>query len=174
LNKFKNSIKADSPVHGPLIRKNGNPSYSIRLCSDIMYSSLNSLGVIPNKTLTVKFPKINEDLNRHFMRGLFDGDGSIFYLLHKFKEIIYSYPSFSIASGVESFLTDIRKLFVEELDLNNNKIYKSKRRNHSYSLSYEGKPALKIRDWMYNGATVFMECKKEKFYSYEKQNKITN
>lgn len=37
-----------------------------------------TLGVTPKKSLTVKFPEIPESYIRHFIRGCWDGDGSIF------------------------------------------------------------------------------------------------
>ena len=38
---------------------------------------LEDKGVFPNKTFTIKYPVIDEKLERHFLRGYFDGDGCI-------------------------------------------------------------------------------------------------
>lgn len=44
-----------------------------------LWSTLNNLGCVPNKSLILTFPSIdifkNKDLIRHFIRGYFDGDG---------------------------------------------------------------------------------------------------
>jgi hypothetical protein len=45
--------------------------------NEILCSGLIKLGVTPKKSLTVKFPNIPEPFIRHFIRGCWDGDGSI-------------------------------------------------------------------------------------------------
>ena len=45
--------------------------------NDLLCSDLIKLGVTPKKSLTVKFPNIPEPYIRHFIRGCWDGDGSI-------------------------------------------------------------------------------------------------
>lgn len=39
---------------------------------------LNNKGVYPNKTFTIEYPDIPQHLDKHFIRGFFDGDGAIF------------------------------------------------------------------------------------------------
>ena len=43
---------------------------SVKLCDDIQ-----KLGCMPNKSKTIRLPKIPDSLFRHFLRGYFDGDG---------------------------------------------------------------------------------------------------
>lgn len=52
-----------------------NHSCQIRIFSIIMYNSLEKFGLTGNKTYTVSFPKIPEELYRHLLRGYFDADG---------------------------------------------------------------------------------------------------
>lgn len=52
-----------------------NHSCQIRIFSIIMYNSLEKFGLAGNKTYTVSFPKIPEELYRHLLRGYFDADG---------------------------------------------------------------------------------------------------
>lgn len=49
----------------------------LNMYSSHMCKSLEMHGMIPNKSLKVKFPNIEENLYSHFIRGLFDGDGCI-------------------------------------------------------------------------------------------------
>lgn len=44
-----------------------------------MCSDLSVLGCVKAKSLILKYPMINENLERHFIRGYFDGDGHIGY-----------------------------------------------------------------------------------------------
>lgn len=49
-----------------------------RVWSKKMFYDLNKLNIIPNKTGKEKMPHIPEDLINHFIRGFFDGDGTIY------------------------------------------------------------------------------------------------
>ena len=47
------------------------------MSSNHMGKRLKKLGLHPNKSLTIKFPNIPTKFQSHFIRGVFDGDGSI-------------------------------------------------------------------------------------------------
>lgn len=47
-----------------------------------LWITLNELGCTPNKSLSLKFPNIPQNLVRHFIRGYFDGDGCISRHVH--------------------------------------------------------------------------------------------
>jgi len=44
-----------------------------------IYSDLISFGLSPNKSKTIDFPNIPQEFVRHFVRGCWDGDGSIYF-----------------------------------------------------------------------------------------------
>ncbi len=46
--------------------------FSIHMCK-----TLEKIGMMPNKSLKITFPNIDESLYSHFIRGVFDGDGCI-------------------------------------------------------------------------------------------------
>ncbi|MGL5692748.1 MAG: LAGLIDADG family homing endonuclease, partial [Peptostreptococcaceae bacterium] len=67
--------------------ENSKPGYVLNFSSKKMTSDLRRIGLYPNKSLTIeKMPEINNDLKRHFLRGYFDGDGSISKYIHTFKK----------------------------------------------------------------------------------------
>ena len=47
-----------------------------------LWITLNELGCTPNKSLSLKFPNIPQNLIKHFIRGYFDGDGCISRHVH--------------------------------------------------------------------------------------------
>lgn len=47
-----------------------------------LWTTLNGLGCTPNKSLSLKFPNIPQNLVKHFIRGYFDGDGCISRHVH--------------------------------------------------------------------------------------------
>lgn len=88
LEKFKLAISSDYPindyVHDTTYKK--DTAYSrIVITSEKMKSDLISHGILENKTLDLDFPKLSKDLEMHFIRGYFDGDGSISKTLSRSK-----------------------------------------------------------------------------------------
>ena len=80
LKKFKTSIKATNPLN--YYRKKNTNSEFVRLLlkSEKTVLDLINKGCVPQKTKILKFPSnetIPKNLLRHFIRGYFDGDGSI-------------------------------------------------------------------------------------------------
>jgi intein/homing endonuclease len=58
-------------------RSNNREISEIGFSSKKMINDLKNLGLHQNKTYTIDYPKIDENLERHFLRGYFDGDGCI-------------------------------------------------------------------------------------------------
>ena len=75
--KFALAVKATYPVH---IRKHGSSQRQAALVlrSEIMVESLIRHGLVPRKTYSLKYPTtIPRNLQRHFIRGVIDGDGNL-------------------------------------------------------------------------------------------------
>jgi hypothetical protein len=51
--------------------------YSLQIASKEIVDDLNKLGIYPNKSFTCEMPNIPNEYFWHFIRGVFDGDGSI-------------------------------------------------------------------------------------------------
>jgi len=90
-----------------------------------------NLGCVPNKSLLLKsIPNIDKDLISHFLRGYFDGDGSLHWTANKFR------VSFV---GTYDFLVNIRSILgLEQLSLNQNMLAKD-----TYQLQISGKNDVK-------------------------------
>jgi intein/homing endonuclease len=56
---------------------NGSALVGVNLCSKAMVRDLAALGLVRNKSASTFLPKLQPNLLRHLLRGLFDGDGSI-------------------------------------------------------------------------------------------------
>ncbi len=63
----------------PVVKRKNQELYTITIGNRAMIRDLLDLGLTPNKSLDIKFPVLPENLNPHFIRGLFDGDGSIHF-----------------------------------------------------------------------------------------------
>jgi hypothetical protein len=88
--KFKSAINAGSPVrHRLVLDKRTNKvheQYNLQIHSKKFCENIKSHGVTENKSNEFKFPNIKEDLYSHFIRGLYDGDGSICVKTSKIKK----------------------------------------------------------------------------------------
>lgn len=132
----------------------------INIVNDII-----ALGCTPNKSLTVKYPDITQDLNRHFIRGYFDGDGSITYSGDKIL--------LSLCSGSIEFLNSIQNIYINEIeDYTEVKILFDKRSNVK-TLSKGGLEApLALLDYLYKDCLVYLDRKYQKYLAIKQD--ITN
>ena len=110
---------------------------------------LKKVGIGPKKTSDLCYPKINKELNRHFIRGFIDGDGSFYYS----RNTIY----FSLV-GTKSILESIQQILKEELEITPRKLMKHV--TGVYYLSLAHKNTLKLREWIYNNCSIAMQRKR--------------
>ena len=88
--------------------KGNNVKYNSYRCRWVinnkhLWETLNSLGCVPNKSLILQFPKyLERQLIPHFIRGYFDGDGSLGIYITKYNPRIYCQ-----CVGTNDFLTNI-------------------------------------------------------------------
>ena len=76
LNKFKKFIEFKKDI----ITDNSRCRFIA--ANKHLWTTLNELGCTPNKSLSLKFPNIPQNLVKHFIRGYFDGDGCISRHVH--------------------------------------------------------------------------------------------
>lgn len=124
---------------------------SIRLCTDLI-----SLGIVPRKSKILSsdvISNLSNDLQRHFIRGYFDGDGCLYA----------KGPAFSIASGSEGFLLKIQSLLCEACHLNKTKLFFNPRGRGCFSLCWGGALNVnKIQHYLYTGANIWLKRKYKK------------
>ena len=107
------------------------------------------VNIFPKKTSNLSYPKINQELDRHFIRGFMDGDGSFYY---KRDVLVFSLV------GTKSILESIQQILHKELDIVPTKLIKHV--TEVYYLRIGHKNTLKLREWIYNNCSIAMERKK--------------
>lgn len=172
IDKFKKYIQTNKKVgYYKKTSSYSNKSYEYKLAlnSDKLVSDIEKLGVIERKTLTLTFPNIREDLIPHFIRGYFDGDGSVF--LHKDSRKEYSYNEYLGINicGTKEFLVALTKHlpFLEEGQC----IYKEKRREtNCWNLKMISNiRSLELYHYMYKDCDdLYLSRKREKFENFIK------
>lgn len=154
LEKFKKDINATNPIkeyRGSGYNPDGMFS-KIMLTSQKTVDDLKKHGCIEHKSLTLKFPEIREDLLPHFIRGYFDGDGS----LNKSKGYKGKCEYSVQFTGTKEFLEKLMEIFNKNL-----KLYYH---NNAYELTIGGSEQVKrITKYMYENSTVYLDRKYEKY-----------
>lgn len=120
-----------------------------------MYDDLASHGLVERKTNTITFPitSIKDELIHHFIRGYFDGDGSMSGL----KKDTYAIK----ICGTESMLRSIEKFF--PIKNKERVLYERKEGQVVKSLDISGsKQIVDCINYLYNNATIYLDRKYEK------------
>lgn len=118
--------------------------YETRITNAEIYADLQRLGLTPAKSLTLQFPDIPPDCVRHFIRGCWDGDGSVYFEKGDLK------PCASYVSGSKDFIERLVGHLVN-LGLPVRTIHKSVRgENPSYYFRYTGGQCTKLYRALYD------------------------
>lgn len=136
----------------------------IIIFNDEIVNNLIRLGCIPKKSLVLEFPteeQVPKEFIHHFIRGYFDGDGSI---------CIVNSVGYTISfTGVEKFLQKIKDvLLVKDIELSKFYIRYKDRPNTAGSMVYyeTTNKTCKFFNYIYKDATTYMKRK------YDKMKKI--
>lgn len=144
LEKFRQSLSAEHLVKQHKTRKIS----SFNVGSKLLCHALNKHGCVKAKSLIVQYPTIPNHLDRHFIRGVFDGDGCI-YVSKKGNR------RFTICSFSPIFLTALeQKMQQAGLYV---KIYRTS------VVCSRVKEIEKIRQFLYENSTIYLERKFIKF-----------
>lgn len=112
-------------------------------------------GVVPNKSKITKLPILTNKMYRHFIRGLFDGDGSLSYSQDKnYKRYIFSIV------GTYELMDGVKKIVKKECNIDLG-IGKMKTINRVYKKG--NKQIISLLNWLYQDSTVYLERKFEKY-----------
>ena len=88
--------------------------YVFDICSQKIYDDLTNFGLSPPKSKTIEFPNISQEYIHHFIRGCWDGDGSIFFDQNR---LVASYISGS-KNFIERLVQELYKVGIYRLGKN--------------------------------------------------------
>lgn len=137
--------------------KNGNLLQigKIAICNKKIKNDLIKLGCVPQKSLILKFPtkeQVPEKFVLHFIRGYFDGDGTIGKYRHSIKN--KRLEESLLIVGTKDMLEQIQKY------LGNGFIMQKKNCSEkTFRLGYSTKKAKLAADLMYNNAKIYLNRK---------------
>lgn len=150
------------------------PQVSMKICSTKLATTLmEKYGIKPAKTFIedykFNFELIPQDLIRHFIRGYFDGDGSV--SAHKYKKVFFF--NFSFVFNSLNLCEQFADIFESLFNLKR-KIYKHKGKTANWvsmRFNYNKKRVEKIRkiyDYFYKDSKYYLTRKQLKFEEYFK------
>lgn len=170
LEKIKEMIGSNHKIS---IRERKFPSkiaYRLQIGSKEIFNDLLKLGLTPAKSKTIDLPKIPDTYFPHFVRGYFDGDGSVIIADYirkdrnnkKSKTILSGFTS-----GSKEFLQNMQVQLKEIAYITGGTFNFS---SGGYRLYFSVKDSLKLYNFMYNRLEndLFLERKKEIFEKYFK------
>lgn len=92
------------------VRAGRNPTSYFSFSDKIFTDNLAKYGVVPNKTYTAYFPDIPKEYYRDFIRGYFDGDGTVYMNKHLVRAAFY---------GNRLIVESIKQFLMEDIALSN-------------------------------------------------------
>jgi len=161
IEKIKMVLSYEGPIYQKA-RGNGKISYSLRICDQTIFEDLKNLGVTERKSLTFTPPKIPKPLIRHFIRGYFDGDCSVYLrgIRYKSRLVVDFYTASRPMS--EFLYHQIRKTLKDSFK-GKILITLMNQKNPYYRINLGHRSSSKIFNYMYKDVNLFMERKYKKF-----------
>lgn len=171
LEKLKQEMKSNHPIRYTNATGSfaGGPIVTLEISHKYIREAMLKHGVVENKTHRLeKIPDtVPEELIKHFIRGYMDGDGSFSnYELQTGKRAGDMKYSFSLV-GTESFLENIRYWINQfspvEITAQLQDRHPERETNIRQLRTSGKKQVLVLLDWLYEGATIYLNRKYEKY-----------
>lgn len=148
LEKIKSELKAEHKL-SPI--KN-----AVHLCitSQEIVNDLKKIGIIYRKSLNEIIPKVPPKYTKDFIRGIVDGDGSL-WIDNR------NYPTLSVSGG-ENTLRFIRDHFFTKFKLYSKlsrRTYSEDVKKYLYQISYRSNSAKKLIEYLYADAELYLNRK---------------
>ena len=172
LELIKKELKLEKPLKfvkcSNKVASNGFISkdmYSLEFYSKHMCKTLERLGMVQNKSLVLEFPDfLDKDLYSHFIRGYYDGDGS---LCNHFTKKGW-FQSLLTITSTNNFCTRCLDIIREYSGISGGGIYDSSGHNGiTKVLSISGTNQTKaVLDWLYTDAELFLRRKYDLYIDF--------
>lgn len=136
------------------------PTSRISVCSSTMINHLAKYGIVQNKGFNLVFPNfLKEELLRHYLRGYFDGDGSISTNgKNRNGSPKYALNLIATESFLEDFMTWLNHLGVSKIKLQN--------KNKMKVWNKVGINQIRIiLSYLYDNCTIYLDRK----YNYARE-----
>lgn len=167
LEKFKKDIESGHKISEKRVfDKRTNKwydEYSLQIGNELFVKNIIDQGVTHNKTDVCDFPKIKEDFYSYFIAGLFDGDGSVYYITGKKALRCNLISTKEILDFIDNYLLKkygIKPCKKQKISQNKTNVYKQ----------FWYKNSLLFLDFIYRGdKNIFLKRKYKIYECYKKK-----
>ena len=148
IESVKSLLKVTNKIEVRNRQENWQTSYTLQIGSKNIFNHLLNLGFTSNKSLSLRLPKIPDNLFCHFLRGYFDGDGGVYYqtLIRKNRPNPTFHLHLNIRCGNKIFLEEVNEKLTRLIDIRGGSIYFHSR---AYSLAYYGRDVIELYSFLY-------------------------
>lgn len=164
LEKWQSCLKATTKIRKYVCKKGYKPgsiSYSSSINSRKLVEDIMNQGVLPAKTGYCSPAIINPNLQKHYWRGIIDGDGHLSIGKRKKKGILHPQPVLGL-TGDKDICYGFRE-FCKQFIPTNAKVFARKNTKNCYGFKLTDSYAWKILNILYGESTIFLDRKKEKY-----------
>jgi len=146
----------------------GQTAYQIQVRNLAIAYDVMNLGIFPRKTYNLKPVKVPEEYFADFVRGFFDGDGSVYlYNVNNTPQIKSSFVCTSLA-----FITDFNMRLCRALNIPEKSIHQTIGKEAGFMTQYSNcfyvDDSVKLAELMYSkNPTLHLERKKEIFEKWK-------
>lgn len=157
LQKIKEELGYEGNLYDYVDRQAARINFSCK----VIYNDLVALGGQEHKSLSITFPFVPKEFLPDFIRGYFDGDGSIMRMKNNRLNSAF-------CNGSKSFLVSLLKVLKIEAGIVGGSFDDS-----SMTLRFGKNDTLRLCEYMYkNNPELFLLRKYEKYLSYKEDNLI--
>lgn len=160
IEKIKRTLNYCGPIYQKF-RFNGKISHSLRICDQVIFNDLQKLGITERKSLSL-FPRIRKTFMADFLRGFFDGDGTVYLRNTKYPSKL-AVVFYTASKPMAEFLHSNLKKLLGNNNLSTIQSRITKYKNPYYSISLGHKASCKLYLKLYGNTSLYMNRKYNKF-----------
>lgn len=149
LQDISDFLGSDRPLYDLVPKFKGKifKQCKLKITSKSICQDLYNLGIVPRKSLVLKYPSIDPELDRYFIRGYFEGDGSIYQNHNKSGKSLGFSMTFAGTLDIVNKINGIICRYLNEDNLF--RIYNYK--NYNVGCIRSQKLIYKTLSWIYEG-----------------------
>jgi len=163
LERIKKELNSEHKISKKSTGKLGKVGYQLQIRNLILTKDLMGLGVFPRKTQNLNFIEIPRPYFSAFVRGFFDGDGSVYiYIVNGVPQIKTSFTNPSL-----SFITKLNAELCREMEIPVKTVHEARdkrRKNPLYYINLYIDDCEKLAKFIYGGnPTLYLPRKRQVF-----------
>jgi len=168
LNKIKKILKSEYKIGKKTGSYSEKTCYRFQASNPVVTNDLIKLGITPRKTFWLKSLNVPDKYFSDFVRGFFDGDGSVYiYKVNKTPQIKASFVASSLP-----FITDLNQRLCKNLKIPTKSIQQDKSKFRKgkilYAICFYVNDCAKLYEFMYkNKPELYLERKYQIFKEWE-------